>query len=324
MAAAGKLRLGCGTAMIASMGGRPKALEPLTTRFTAQLDLTARTDARAQRQLASALASMFEAGRAAWPELEVPPGTYGRYLADRVEQTDDVVAALSKLQPGDLYLACACAGGDVAALALFDQHLGPGIDAGLRRVHTPPQVIQDVRQALRKKLFVADGAAPPDITKYGGRGSLLAWACITAVRMALEAMKRTHREISAPDALLHAVTPDADDPELHYLKSLYRQEFKEAFHEAMGALTSRDRLLLKHHLVDRVSVDGIAAMYDVHRATAARWLTRIREGVAQHTRRRMVERLRIARDECDSILQLIRSQLDLSISTYLRSARSER
>jgi RNA polymerase sigma-70 factor (ECF subfamily) len=71
------------------------------------------------------------------------------------------------------------------------------------------------------------------------------------------------------------------------------------------------------HLLDGASIDRIAAVHSVHRATAARWLERIRERLASGTRRLLQERLRVSRDELASLVRLIDSQLDLSLSTLL-------
>lgn len=52
---------------------------------------------------------------------------------------------------------------------------------------------------------------------------------------------------------------------------------KHAIEDAAAELAPRDRALLRLHLVERASIDDIAALYRVHRATVARWIQSARE-----------------------------------------------
>ena len=70
------------------------------------------------------------------------------------------------------------------------------------------------------------------------------------------------------------------------------------------------------------TVDDLGALYQVHRATAARWIGAARERLAEETRRQMIEQLGIQPADYDSILRLIHSQLDVSVTRVLGSKRS--
>ena len=70
---------------------------------------------------------------------------------------------------------------------------------------------------------------------------------------------------------LVAVLPEPKgDPELQLLKREHVTHFKASFAEAVAALDSADRLLLKQHLVERLTIDQLGALYHLHRASAAR------------------------------------------------------
>ena len=75
--------------------------------------------------------------------------------------------------------------------------------------------------------------------------------------------------------------------------------------------------MLRYHLIDRLNIDQIAAIHDVHRATAARWLVRIRAQLEERTREELRRALGVSGAELDSIIRLIQSQLDLSIGPHL-------
>jgi RNA polymerase sigma-70 factor (ECF subfamily) len=60
----------------------------------------------------------------------------------------------------------------------------------------------------------------------------------------------------------------------------------------------------------------------VHRATAARWLTRAREDLFDGTVAELSQRLNLPAPEIDSVIRIIGSQLDASVTRILRSEKS--
>ena len=64
-------------------------------------------------------------------------------------------------------------------------------------------------------------------------------------------------------------------------------------------------------------MDALGSLYDVHRATAARWLRSAHEDLGRATRERLATRLRIAPDELASIMQMIESRLEVSLERLL-------
>ena len=104
---------------------------------------------------------------------------------------------------------------------------------------------------------------------------------------------------------------------MQYLRVLYRSEFKAAFVAAIAELTPRARTLLRYHLIDRLSIDKIAAIYDVHRATAARQLAKAKETVIRATQRCLQQRLKLDSDELTSVLRLVEGNVDVSVGRLL-------
>lgn len=288
--------------------------------FLGHLDEKARTRVTATDELAQILASQMEEARGAWTDVVIAPEELAAYLAERLPPIEDPVQALGNLHVKDLYLACACARCVPRAIEHFERdclaHLGPA----LRKLDVPPEVVQDATQQLRKQLFTEQTDGAPGICKYSGRGTLVAWLRVAATRAALRLVRREKREIPLEDDRLQDIADGADDPELEYLKHVYRKEFKESFAEAMQAITHRERNLLRHHLLDRLSIDEIGALYRVHRSTAARWLADARETLVRRTRKAMISRLHLEPEEYQSIMRLIQSRIDLSISHYLKTS----
>jgi RNA polymerase sigma-70 factor (ECF subfamily) len=269
-------------------------------------------------RLEAVLRDILVSAMAAWPALEVSEEVFLPYLAARLPADSEVERALLEVKAADLYLACACVQGDRRAVAALETTYFPDIQAALARRDPGCGQLEDVKQNLYQKLFLADGEQPPKIGKYSGRGDLRSWLCVTAVREAIDLLRRVQRELPLDDgALMDLAAPD-EDQELHYLKRLYREQFKEAFQAALSALSSRERTLLRYSLLDGLNIDQIGAIYSVHRATVARWIARARETLLGETRRILMERLRVDRTELESIMRLIQSRFDVSIQHFLR------
>lgn len=91
---------------------------------------------------------------------------------------------------------------------------------------------------------------------------------------------------------------------------------RRLFETAIGALPARDRTLLRLNLVDGLTIDELARMYQMHRATAARQLEHARGAVATATRLHLAAT--VPPDELEEVARLVASQLDLSLSRVLR------
>lgn len=218
----------------------------------------------------------------------------------------------------ELALAQACARGDAAALATFDRLYLADVPAGLAHMKLDRALIDDIVQEVRTKLLVADGdGAAPRILEYAGQGKLRGLCQVMAARAALTRLRGTRRTISDDDVA--ALAAADDDPELAFLKAHYRDAFKTAFTATAGELDARDRNLLRLHHLGGVTLDQLAAMYGVHRATAVRWLADVRKRLLAGTRTRLRSTLAISADELDSIMELIGSRLDASVRRLLDS-----
>jgi RNA polymerase sigma-70 factor, ECF subfamily len=216
----------------------------------------------------------------------------------------------------DLYLAFACASGIAPALAIVEERYLPDVDGALRKMGLTQDRIDETKQGLRKLLFVGDETTQPRIGEYRGSGELRAWMRVTAMRAALKLIRKDARDVSDDEAILEARAQE-DDPELAYMKAAYRAAFKSAFQEALDSLEPRERTLLKQQLVDGLGIDELGSLYEVHRATAARWLQAAREKLLIRTRRTFMLEARISSEECESIMRLVRSQLDVSLQRRL-------
>jgi RNA polymerase sigma-70 factor, ECF subfamily len=276
-----------------------------------------RADGWEPEAVAELLGAVVEQAHARWPELALEQDALVELLAGSLDVGAPPASAFAAVHAADLWLAHACAQGDRAALDAFERELMPVVDRALGRTQLAAPSQAELRQRVRASLFVSRGAAGPAIAGYAGRAPLVAWLRVVAAREAA-ALARSDHHLAADDDEIDGMVEQALDPELQLDHQAYRDELRGAFAEAFARLGTEDRNLLRMNLLDRVGIDEIAAMHTVHRATAARWIKRVREQLFDDTRRGLMRRLRLSPSEFDSALRLVRSQLDVSIARHLR------
>jgi RNA polymerase sigma-70 factor, ECF subfamily len=259
---------------------------------------------------------VIDRARAAWPELDLDEAGFGAHVERCLADGGDV----SALHAGDLWLAYGCSIGDDRAVAAFDREVLSQVGLLLGRMQPTPMLVDEVRQALREKLLVAQPGARPRIADYAGRGPLQAWVRVAAVRTALDLLRaggaRTGGDVEPDD-----LATDATSPELDYLRERYAPQFKAAFQEALRALDSEQRNVLRLHVVEGLNIDEIGALFKVHRSTVARWIAGARQEVLAGARQRLRAELGLSAGEFDSLAGVVRSQLDLSVANILVKSR---
>lgn len=263
---------------------------------------------------ADASAVLIEAAEARRGPL-VPRAQFAAYLAERAGDDDPAT-----LHIDDLYLCCACAAGIPVALDQFERELFGDLRRALAQLDRTGDLVDDTLQRVRAKLFVAGPAGPPRITSYSGRGSLVRWLRVMATREALMLLRRARPETSLGDD--GALAPHDVDRVL--LQREYQPVFEQAFSDALGSLTSKQRNVLHYSLVRGLNIDQVAAIYRVHRTTAFRWIREARDTLATRTRDRFRERVAAPADEIDSLLRVVESQLEISVERLIAQACEDR
>lgn len=259
--------------------------------------------------LEGVLISALAKARLAWPTIELSDDVFAAFLGARVEGT-----TLEALHVADAWLACGCARGVNAAQRAFDDVYLHRLALSLARTGTRPETVTEVVQRLRVQLLLGDGV--PGLATFQARSDLHTWLRVVATREAARVEKPQQREVSSSDErMLGELT--TSDPELGYLKELYRREVVVALTATLASLPARERRLLRHSLVDGLSIDEVGALFQVHRATAARWLERARELLSAQLRENLELRLKVDPAELEEVLQLVRSRIDVSVRRLL-------
>lgn len=257
------------------------------------------------------LDAVFDAGRAAWPQVELAR----EQLANHVARHD---AEAVQRYPADIYLAAACLANSPSALAVFEREMLTPARAAIGTIDASAAFVDEACQRLRESLLVGAGAR---IADYAARGPLRAWVGVAAVRTALmmrRSQLRAKEVVGEDDDWTDAlVVISTGDPELELLKRQYAVAFTEALRAVVAQLEPRLRTTLRMSFVDGLSIDQIGAVYNVHRATCARWIQRACQVILEQTRARLAERLALSPSELDRVTALVQSQIDVSLSQLL-------
>jgi RNA polymerase sigma-70 factor, ECF subfamily len=254
----------------------------------------------------------FTAASAAWPSEWVPRSVFAAYVKERAEGD----AQLSDEAAAAMYLACACLRGVGPALEAFERTYVPDIRRAGARAGLSPDQLAELAQMLREELLVGRNGASPTLGEYRGRGELRGWLRVTATRAAVRMKKRAQKAGEPELDRLEARATD-DDPELSYMKALYRHAFRVAFRAAVLTLDERERKILHQHTIEGLSIDQIGAAHGVHRATAARWVQAAREKLLSATRKEFARQANVSPREAASVLRLVQSRLDVTMRRLL-------
>jgi RNA polymerase sigma-70 factor (ECF subfamily) len=259
------------------------------------------------------LAALWETGRSAFPDASLAPEVFMRQLARHIGE-EPLQTFLAGLRAADFYLACACSAGDAKALKLFEERYLSLVGAFLHRMRSQPAFIDDVRQALSEKLFVGSS---PKITEYSGRGELSNWLRVVSIRTALNLQRRRTELLTDGERQGTDLSSRQGDPELSYIKERYRGIFQAALEASLVALSQEQRNLLRLHFLQSVTLDALAELFRVHRATIARRIAQAREQILEQVRSQVEAQLGVDSAELASLMGLLRSRLDVSVTRLL-------
>lgn len=251
----------------------------------------------------------FDLGRARWPTIRNLTYDAFRSYVDDSAIDPEVLSA----RAADLYLAAAAASGDAEAVKCFDGEILADLPRWLSRLQLAPDQLDEVRQLLRAKLLVGP---PPKIGQYRADGPLGAWVRVAAVRAALDLCGATpigrDGDLDRVDPLISAL-----DPERELVRNKFGPLFETALRDVVAQLTKRDRNLLRFHYVSGLSLDAIARIYHVHRATAVRWLAAIRDDIEAAVSAQLWQDHGVSPSQIRSLWNAVRSDVDVSLSRLL-------
>lgn len=217
------------------------------------------------------------------------------------------------LHVGGLALAWACARHDPAAVAYFEHEYVPQAARALRKMKLSATLADDVLGWFRFELFAREKGAL--ILTYSGRGDLGSWVRSIAVHEALKRARRERRDVT-PEVAADLPMPEA---ELSAMRGAYGAEFTRAMAESFASLSTEQRNLLRQYFLDGLTIDVLAGLYKVHRATAARRVAAARTELVERVRVTLRKELALSETGVDEVITL--SNLKESLAQLLRKTK---
>lgn len=238
--------------------------------------------------------------------------TFCRFVAERAATDEDVAALVG----ADVFFVAALSVGDPRALARFEAEHIPAIDQYLAKSRATADEVDEVKQRVRERLFVADGQKPAKILQYSGRHPFGAWlrAVVMSQYQTLRRRQRVHEEVERLP-----LTVAGASPELELIRSRARELFGSALKEAFAALDPSDKQLLRLKFGQELTLDAMAIVVGVHRATIARQLSAAKTHLWRGVVTSLSRSLAADEEEIAKLGRELESRLDISLSGLFKS-----
>jgi RNA polymerase sigma-70 factor, ECF subfamily len=262
-----------------------------------------------------ALAEAYAEGRRAWPKIALYHANFVAFCARVLG--DDPHHDWAR-HAGDLYLCAACFAGNREATRILERDMLAPIGRAQFRKHKNRELLQETLQVLRTKLLVGPN---PKISAYAARGTLSAWLGVAAARVMVD-LQRSHKNHTSLRSDLNAAGSVNDDPAASVVRNRYLASFSLALKSAIVDASELDRQLLES-CIDGSSIDHLARVYSIHRATAARWLERARHRIFDSLRQQLMSQHGLSHEDFDSIARDLYRHLDGTLVS-LRDEREPR
>ena len=267
--------------------------------------------------LETALADACARGRAAFPALAYDDAAFVADLGRTLKTSEPAAVAVLALE--DLFLVGACLAQVTGAVETFRGRYRETIRRAVGRL-VPAGEVDEVEHHLLDQMLIGSVTAAPKIRGYAGRAPLDRWIAVAAQRAALIWLREHKTEARARSAAAREPSPGGDvHPEAAFLKDRYRDDFQQAMTEALQRLPERERLLLRLHLVNGVTLEKVGKMFGVSQPTVSRWLAAAREALRDDIKRTLGARLGSTSTEIASLAGMVASRLDMSISMILQA-----
>lgn len=209
-----------------------------------------------------------------------------------------------------LALAYACSQKQSAAIAHLERTWFPKVRAALGSMNLGSALEDELIGWLRFELFAREQG--PLIATYSGKGDLGGFLRAIVVHEALKRAKKQRREVT-PEALAELPMPEI---ELAAMRGAYGREFTRALQESFRSLGLQERNLLRQYFLDGLSIDALAGLHGVHRATAARRVAAARTLLTDRVKQALVSSLKLGESSVQQVITL--SNLEESLSKLLR------
>lgn len=258
--------------------------------------------------------ALYEKARAAWPAFAVERAAFEAFFTER----GLAIEALDEARAADAYLVIGCLAGDPAAVTALVKGPLAACESSLRRHLPSPEARADELQAMTVHMLTAGDADPdnPRLAQYHGRAALEAWLRISATRRALRRLEREGRNVAYDQVAFDKASES--DPEMSMLRRQYRDDIAAIFREAIAAVTPEDRVLLRLHYVEGLTLNALAVLRKTSRSGVHRQLESARAILFERIGGLVRQKLRLSSSQQGSMLRIFESDLREALGILLK------
>lgn len=254
----------------------------------------------------------WDVGRAAWPQLELERTRFVAFVEQTLASADDLTPAT--VDAAECFVACACISGDARAIRAFGERHAQAIRSAVRGMPDAAALLDEVRQRLWERLFVAADGRAPKIAGYAGRGRLAGLVALAARREATRITKQRER---VSDGVAEQALGTVGVAAGVEVRSAFTSDLRGALSRAWHELEPREATLLRLRYLEGLTPTSIAHAYQTHRTTVARWITRAEHRLADATRRMLRTEHGLSGDTLDSLIREVQADLGISLRSLL-------
>jgi RNA polymerase sigma-70 factor, ECF subfamily len=207
----------------------------------------------------------------------------------RNPSTTEIEAYLRAIHAEDLVLACACQHGLEPAWEHFISRHRSGLYAAAHALVHDQVHARELADSLYAELFGLDdrdGTRRSLFQYFHGRSSLKTWLRAVLAQRHTDAFRVSRRfeplsEEAERELVAAQSASDPPDPD----RERYVRSLAEALRNALRELTPRDRIRLRHHYVDELTLKEIGRLMDEHESTVSRKIARTRRQLRKRVER---------------------------------------
>jgi RNA polymerase sigma-70 factor (ECF subfamily) len=236
----------------------------------------------------------------------------------------EVRSFLLSLRVEELALARACAAGSNAAWEIFLTRYREKLYLSALRVAREDSAARELADTLYADLYgtnTRDGQRISKLASYTGRGSLEGWLRTVLAQEYVNRYRRTKRLVSLDEECEDGVQFHAPAAEPVAAASYGDRRLADATDEALGVLSSEDRVVLSTYYLDGRTLAEIARMLGVHESTISRKLDKL----AKSLRKQIVSGLTrrgMSRRQAEEALEVDVRDLQVDIRRSLAQERA--
>lgn len=198
---------------------------------------------------------------------------------------EDVRTFLGQLNAQDLCFALACAQGEDAAWDDFMKEYRPFLQSVSRQLTNNDTAAEDLVALAWTELYglrEAEGKRISKFSAYSGRGSLKGWLRAVLFQLSVDRHRRQGRYVQTEEEKeFERLTPPVLPSVNEQVEERYQKATETALVKALKELEPKMKLMLSYYYYDNLTLKQIGQLFQVHEATASRWLQRAQQDVRQ-------------------------------------------